>query len=130
MNYKYLSFLLIFMMGCAGSLAESLKSVSDRYEAVVIEDGIDLQEAKAIAQKQMVKENLVELYDLSNPQVEKDVAELPRYQDYWFIYFDEKRPSGIPFIFMVIIHKETGKVKFADDYDRGKQWILEAGLLR
>jgi len=122
--------MLLFVVGCTNSLKEALKSVSDRYEAVVVEDGIDLEEAEAIAQKQMVKENLVALYNLSNPQVEKDVTELPNYQDYWFIYFDEKRPSGIPFVFMVVINKETGKVKFADDYSQDKQWILEAGLLR
>ena len=89
-----------------------------------------MEEAKAIAQKQIVRGNLVELYDLSNPHVEKDVTELPGHEDYWFVYFDEKNKSSIPFVFMVVINRETGKIKFADDYALDKQWILEAALLR
>jgi hypothetical protein len=30
---------------------------------------------------------------------------------------------------MVVINKQTGKVKFADDYNEGNLWMLEAALL-
>ncbi|MBN1869553.1 MAG: hypothetical protein JW847_03135 [Candidatus Omnitrophica bacterium] len=127
---KYLSLVLVFIIGCTTSLAENVKSISKRYEEVVAEDGISQEEAKTIAQKQLIKENVVDLYELSKPQILDDIADLPNHQDYWFIFFKEKRPSSIPFIFMVLIHQETGKIKFADDYNEEKKWILEAALLR
>ena len=80
--------------------------------------------------KNSLQKLYVELYHLTKPQLELDVTELPDHQDYWFIYFEEKKPSSIPFIFMVLINKETGKIKFADDYNEEKQWILEAAILR
>jgi len=126
---KYLSLILLLVLGCATSTAENVKTVSDHYEQVIFDDGISLEESKVIAQKQLIKKNVVDLYDLSKPQIARDVTELPDYQEYWFIFFEEKSPGSIPFIFMVLVHKETGKIKFADDYNEGNQWILEAALL-
>jgi len=127
---KYLSLGLIFVIGCTTALTDNVDSVFDHYERIVFDDGISLEEAKVIAQKQLIKKNVVGLYDLSNPLIARDVAELPDYQDYWFVFFEEKKLGSIPFIFMVLVNKETGKIKFADDYNEGNQWILEAALLR
>ena len=126
---KYLALALLIMIGCSSTLPDNLKTVSSRYETVVFNDGISLSEAKIIAQNQLVKKNYAALYDLSKPHVDEDVAEMPDYQNYWFIFFEEKQSSSIPFIFMVVIDKDTGKVKFADDYNEGNRWILEAALL-
>ncbi len=122
--------MLVLAMGCATAGSENMQSVLDRYEQIVFDDGISLEESKVVAQKQLIKRNVIDLYDLLKPQIDDDVTEFPHYQDYWFVFFEEKAPSNIPFIFMILIHKETGKIKFADDYNEGNQWILEAALLR
>ena len=127
---KYLCLILLLTAGCTTTMAENVRSVSDSYEAVVFDDGISLEESKTIAQKQLIKKNVVDIYDLTKPQATDDVSELPDHEDYWFIYFQEKKPSNIPFIFMTVINRQTGKIKFAEDYNEGNQWILEAALLR
>jgi hypothetical protein len=127
---KYLSIVLLFMAGCSTAQPVTVQSVLNSYKTVVFDDTISLEEAKIIAQRQLVAKNVVELYYLSNPQLEGDVSALPHNQDYWFIFFEEKQPSSIPFIFMVVINRQTGAVKFADDFNVGSQWILEAALLQ
>ena len=126
---KYLSIVLVLFVGCSTAQSDAILSVTNNYEKVVFDDGISLEEAKMVAQKQLVKNNVVDLYDLSRPQIDEDVAELPGHENYWFVFFEEKQPASIPFIFMVLVDKETGKVKYADDHNEGNQWILEAALL-
>ena len=128
---KYVNLIfLLAMVGCTTGMAENIKLITDNHETVVYEDGVTLEESKIIAQNLLIKMNVVELYDLSRPQVANDVSELPNNEDYWFIFFEETKTSSIPFIFMVVINKQTGKAKFADDYNEGNLWILEAALLR
>ncbi len=122
--------MLLLVMGCATAVSKNTQSVSDSYERIVFDDGVSLEESKIIAQKQVIKKNIADIYDLSKPRMADDVPELPNNQDYWFVFFEEKRPSSIPFVFMVLVNKETGKIKFSDDYNEGNQWILEAALLR
>jgi hypothetical protein len=120
----------VFFSGCVTSQSGEVLTVLDNYKTVVFKDAIGLEEAKIIAQRQLVKKNVVDLYYLSRPQIEEDVSGLPGHQDYWFIYFEEKQSENIPFIFMVAVNKQDGRVKFADDYNEGNRWILEAALLR
>jgi len=127
---KYLILIPLLISGCASSLAEDINLISSSYEAIVFDDGISLEESKVIAQNALIRQNSAEIYNLSRPQVVKDVSGLPNHQNYWFISFEEKKASRIPFIFTVIIDKQTGRVKFADDYAHGARWILEAALLR
>ena len=127
---KYFFIVFFLAAGCTTPLAENMKTVADSYEALVLDDGVSLEEAKTVAQKALIKQNLVRMYELDNPQLEKDIAELPNHEDYWFIFFEEEKTASIEFIFMVIINKETGSIKFANDYPLGKRWILEAALLR
>jgi len=117
------------LTGCATPHAELVKSITNQYEAIEFHDGVSLAEAKVIAQRMLVRENLVKLYDLANPKNFKDTDELPYNEQYWFIFFKEKKVANIEFVFMTIIDKQTGKVKFANDYKEGKDWILEAALL-
>ena len=121
--------LLVMVMGCATATTENVEAISDSYERIVFDDGITLEESKVIAQKQLIRKNVIDIYDFSKPQAALDVTDLPNHQDYWFVFFEETRPGNIPFIFMIVINKETGRVKFADDYNEGNQWILEAALL-
>ncbi len=125
-------FIIIFLMtmGCTSALVENINLVSSNYETVVFEDGITLEEAKIIAQQELINKNLVKIYDLSNPKIKKDISNLPHAKKYWFIFFKERQLSNIPYIFTAIIHKKTGRIKFADDYAQDNQWLLEAALLR
>lgn len=130
MIQKHLILILLFTIGCASTIAEDIKTITDNYETVDFDDGIDLEESKIVAQKQLIKNNVVDIYELTEPQITEDVEDLPNSENFWFVFFEEKKPSSIPFIFMVIVNKENGKIKFADDYDEGNKWILEAALLR
>ncbi len=115
--------------GCASSLTKEIESVSAQYATIAFEDGIGLKEAKLIAQQELIKQKLVDIYDLSLPQIARNVSTLPNYHNYWFISFKERKPDSIEFIFMCIIDKKNGRVKFSNDYPPSKQWILEAALL-
>lgn len=117
-------------MGCASSLKGEVRSVWGRLASVVIDDGISAQEAEIIAQNQLIKSHLVRLYDLSCPRMVKDAADLPNSENFWFVSFKERTPSGIEFVYMVLVHKQTGRVQFADDYAQSKRWVLEAALLQ
>lgn len=127
---KYLLGALVALTGCSSSAVVTSRSVLKAYEAVVVEDGISLDEAKVIAQERLVKANEVRIYDLAAPQVAGDVSDLPRYQDYWFIFFKERKVVNIEYTFMVAVDKKSGDVQYAGDYPAGNRWILEAALLR
>lgn len=128
---KHVLFVVVLLAtGCASSSTGSIQAALDAYETVDFENGVDLSEAKIIARRELIKNNVADLYQFTKPLVDKDVEELPHHEDYWFIYFEEKRPGSIPFIFMVVVNKGNGRVKFADDYNEGNRWILEAALLR
>lgn len=126
---KYLSLILVLMIGCASASAKNIELVSRNYDAVIFDDGIDAQEAKIIGQRELIKQNLVKFYDILNPKIVTDVADLPNNEKYWFISFKEIKIANIEFIFMAIIDRNTGKVKFSDDFKEDKRWILEAVLL-
>ena len=121
--------LLVFFCGCTSSFTQDFLTVSSKYDAIVFSDGIDSAEAEIIAQRELVRKNLARVYGLSSPKKVTDVEDLPNHQDYWFISFKERNFKSIEYVFMTIIDRKTGKVKFADDYQLGKRWILEAVLL-
>ena len=127
---KYLTFILLFTVGCTTSVQQKVKTVMDKYETVNFEDGIDLAEAETIAQRALAKQGLTDRYDIDHPRIARDISELPNHEKYWFISFKESKFSSIEYVFMVLIEKETGKVKFADDIQEDKKWILEAALLK
>ena len=120
----------LFLIGCVSAMMAQSQSVLERYKTVVFEDGISLEEAKLIAQRELIREGEVAVYDLADPQVDAQVADLPRSQDHWFVFFDERETGSIKYIFMVVIHQRTGDVKFSQGYAEDKRWILEAALLR
>jgi len=121
--------MLVFAIGCASTATKSIEIVSKNYDAITFNDGIDTQEAKVIGQRELIKQNLVKFYDIENPKIVTDVADLPNNEKYWFVSFQEKKKANIEFIFMAIVNRNTGKVKFSDDFKEDKRWILEAALL-
>jgi len=126
---KYIGLMLLFLVGCTSTSAKNIAMVSSSYEKVIFNDGINAEEAKVIGQRELIKQNLVKFYDILDPRIVTDVTDLPHHEKYWFISFKETKMSSIEFIFMAIIHKDTGRVRFSDDYKEEKRWILEAALL-
>jgi hypothetical protein len=126
---KYFYILLLSAFGCVSTTASTVQLISRNYDAVIFDDGVDIEEAKIIGQREVIKQNLVKFYDIENPKVVTDVADLPHSEKYWFISFRERKIANLEFIFMAIIDRQTGKVKFADDIKEEKRWILEAALL-
>ena len=126
---KYLSVMLLFAAGCASSSAVSIQAVAQSYETIIFNDGINVEEAKIIGQRELIKQNLVKFYDISDPKIVTNVTDLPHHEKYWFVSFKEKKVANIVYIFMAIINRDTGRVKFSDDFKEGKRWILEAALL-
>jgi len=127
---KCLAIILLLAVGCTTSLQQKIKTVMDKFETIDYEDGVDWEEAEIIAQRALVRKNLADKYDLVNPKAVEDVDELPHYEDHWFLVFKERMFSSIEYVFVVVIEKESGQVKFADDLQDEKWWILEAALLK
>ncbi len=127
---RYIAIILLSALGCITPLSENIKTCRNSYEAVVFDDGISLEEAGIVAQNELIEQNFVQIYDLAHPQFMSDVIDLHNHEKYWFVYFKETRKSRIKYIFMVIINKHTGNIKFADDYNKDNRWVLEAALFR
>lgn len=122
--------MLLLLAGCASSMAAQSQSVLERYKTVVVEDGVSLEEAKLIAQKELIRAGEVAVYDLADPQVDTKAADLPRSKDHWFVSFDERQTGSIKYVFTVVVNKDAGDVKFSQGYAEDKRWILEAAMLR
>jgi len=45
----------LFLIGCALSLTAQIQSVLERYKTVVLDDGVSLDEAELIAQRELVR---------------------------------------------------------------------------
>lgn len=120
----------LFLIGCALSLTAQIQSVLERYKTVVLDDGVSLDEAELIAQRELVRSGEAAVYDLASPRVAVNVADLPHSLGHWFIFFDEREAGSFKYIFMAVIDKKTGGVKFSQGYAEEKRWILEAALLR
>ena len=125
----HIGLILLFLVGCTSTSAKNIATVSSNYETVIFSDGVNAEEAKVIAQRELIKQNLVKFYDILNPKIMTDVTDLPNYEKYWFVSFKEIKIANIEFIFMAIIHRNTGKVRFSNDFKEDKRWILEAALL-
>ena len=127
---KFCFIIPLLLIGCASALVAESKAVLERYPTVVFDDGIALEESKLIAQRELIRQDEAALYDLPSPQVAADMAGLPRYEEHWFILFNERGAWTNQYVFMVVINKKNGRIKFARDYTEDKRWILEAELLR
>ncbi len=127
---KFCVLMPLFLIGCASAIVAESKAVLERYPTVVFEDGISEDEAKLIAQRELIRQDQVERYDLSGPQVTTNLAGLPRAAEHWFIFFNERAAWTTQYVFMAAVNKRNGGVTFARDYTPDKRWLLEAALLR
>jgi hypothetical protein len=120
----------LFLTGCASALLAESKAILERYPTVVFDDGISLEESKLIAQRELIRQDEAARYDLPNPQVAADMAGLPRSEEHWFLFFNERGAWTTQYVFMVVINKKNGRIIFARDHTEDKRWVLEAALLR
>lgn len=127
---KFYVFMPLFLIGCASALVAESKAVLERYPTVVFDDGIALEESKLIAQRELIRQDQAARYDLPNPQVAADLTALPRYEEHWFLFFNERGAWTTQYVFMVAINKKSGRIIFAREYTEDKRWVLEAELLR
>ena len=103
-------------------------AILEQYRKTTITLPIIEEQAKLIAQKELVDIALHRQYTLTEPTIMKDFEGVGRQELFWFVAFNEISRSTIPTVYMIVIEKSTGKIKFSKSYVLGKEWILEAAL--
>lgn len=116
---------LFVLAGCTA--AQKPNTVLNDNKTVVFKDGINPREALVVAQMELAKNAKADLYDSAAPKIAIDVT-LPNYKQHRFVYFPEKSASSTGYVFMVVIEKATGKIKFAQEYTKDNRPLLEAAL--
>ena len=129
--------LCVLLAGCA-----SREAIYANYAVMVdVADGVSDQEAKIIAQREIVNAKEKRDYRVTAPDIKTTKAAL-KYPDYWFVVFGHNWFSPISTDpqaktytelretqFVVVIDKKTGEVKFrgqwypkrADNFD----WVFD-----
>lgn len=116
--------LIVVLAGCS-----STQAIHKNYKEMVrLEDGVNAQEAKIIAQKKLINTVQKRDYRISLPDI-KTTPEAFKYPDYWFIVFGHnwfspisKDPMAKTYTelretqFLVVIEKATGKTKFLGEW--------------
>ncbi len=124
MNLCMVLILLVIAGGCASS-----RAIHNNYEKMVnISDGVDEQEAKIMAQKDIIAMYEQRDYRVTAPDV-KDTPEALKYPDYWFVVFGHNWLSPIstdPLAktytelkeaqYLVVINKESGEIVFSGQW--------------
>ena len=117
-------FLMLVVCGCA-----STEAIYNNYTQMVnVSDGVSEQEAKIIAQKQIIDTQEKRHYRITAPDI-KTTPEALKYPDYWFIIFGHNWFSPISMDptaktytqlretqYLVVIDKSTGVIKFAGEW--------------
>ena len=133
---------LLAVIGCATN-----EAVYRNFSSLInVQDGIDEQEAKIIAQRNIIVTQERRDYRITAPDI-KTTMEAQKYADYWFVVFGHNWLSPIstdPMAktytelkeaqYLVVINKKTGDVKFtgqwypkrADNFD----WIFDPDSFR
>lgn len=114
----------LFLGGCA-----STEAVYRNYDRLVdTRNGVSAQEAKIIAQKELIGVQQRRDYRITAPDL-KDTPESRKYPDYWFVAFGHNWFSPIstdPLAktytqlkeaqYVVVIDKKTGDIKFSGEW--------------
>ena len=126
---KLLLFLpVVILFGCSTPSVKD-KVLSD-YDALVLSplSQITGEQARLIAQKELVGRYLDHEFDLESPKLVQGPEGVPGLDKYWYVKFDEIKRTIDRYIFIVIIEKTGGRVRFCDDYPEDKEWILESAV--
>jgi len=118
----------LIAVGCS-TLSVKDQVIKD-YETIDLgaPSGVTSEEAKVIAQKELIDRFLCQDFKLETPKLVEGPKDAPGIDKYWFVRFDETQRSSIPYILIVIVDKRNGKVHLVDDYPADKEWILEFAL--
>ena len=138
MNNVLLCFLIaVGFVGCS-----STEAINSNYTKMVNQaDGVDEQEAKIIAQKQIIEVQEKRHYRVSLPDL-KTTPEALEYPNYWFVVFGHNWLSPISTDptaktytelretqYLVVIDKKTAEVKFSGEWHskRAKNfdWVFD-----
>jgi len=125
-NYFAIICIALFFTGCAANT----EFINTNYEKINFDDGITLEEAKTIAQKQILITKPYDDHLILNPKVFRRFKDVPNSEDYWFISFDREEQDGIQKIFLVSINKKDGDIVYSRLYLPGEDWILHAAFER
>ncbi len=115
---------LVCVLGCA-----STEAIYKNYKQMVrVEDGVNEQEAKIIAQHQLIDTAQKRDYRITAPDL-KTTPEALKYPDFWFVVFGHNWLSPISMDplaktytalretqCLVVIEKATGKVEFFGEW--------------
>jgi len=104
--------------------------IEENFKTVVYEDGITADEAIIVAKKIAREKTHPQSYNLEEPLVLTEFENVPHHQDYWFVGFHEMPKGMFPVVFLVSLHKQTGKVVFSRSYNMENEWVLQATFLK
>ena len=120
-NFLIVCFFLVILGGC-----KTVETVVREYQRVKYNDGINVEEAKLIAQNVMTESRYSSSYDVLDPELINTEATVP-YPNFWFISFpaqDEFSKYG----HVVVVDKLTGGVIRSSDYEPAVQsnfdWLI------
>ncbi len=135
---KYVLLITILILsGCA-----STDAIYRNYDKLVnIQDGVDAQEAKIMAQKDLIGMQQKRDYRVTAPDL-KTTPEALQYPDYWFVVFGHNWLSPMstdPLAktytqlreaqYVVVIDKKTGEIKFSGEWYPKRQdnfeWVFD-----
>lgn len=119
--------LFIVLLAVAG--CSSAQAIYDNYAKIVnVSDGVNEEEAKIMAQKQIIGTQEQRDYRVTAPDI-KNTPQAQKYPEYWFIVFGHNWFSPVstdPLAktytelretqYLVVINKKTGEIKFAGEW--------------
>jgi len=120
--------ILSIFTGCSTSAKYAV--VEENYQQINFNDGIALEEAKHIAQNELISKYINNEYLIFEPKVIKKLKSVPHSEDYWFVTFDESEPEHILVVYLVALSKSNGEIVYSKRYFPGKEWILQAFFLQ
>lgn len=131
MRKQLIVLLVIGLVGCASAKTKLVESINTAFEGINISDGVSEDEAVIIGNQSLFKHNVLDLYNTEAPEINKsEYSNLVDFNRYWFVSYYELETSAIPYEYLVLIDKESGKVLYSDDFPQGENFILESKLLR
>jgi hypothetical protein len=124
MNNILIILLVFGFSGCA-----SVRAIDANYQQLVdVSDGVGEQEAKIIAQKEIISTYEQRAYRVTSPDI-KTTQEALKYPDFWFVIFGHNWFSPMSTdalaktytelketLYVVVIDKKTGSIKFSGEW--------------
>ena len=137
MKKFYCLLAVALLAGCT-----STKAIYKNYNNLVnLEDGVNEQEAKIIAQKKLINTEEKDSYRISFPDIRTDKLSR-KYPDYWFVVFGHNwlEPMSTSALtdtyrelmateYLVVIDKKTGKTPFYGEWypkrENDFDWVFD-----